>query len=83
MQKLILILCLVSLTATGAEVVSAGRSSGSGPSKAEAYANAIGRIPGNANPTGTFYNGHSSKCGDKVLYGRYTCTITWKKYSNK
>ena len=60
---------------------STGRVSATAPTKAEAFARAMARIPMGAIPVHTGYNGSHSASSDGSNYrGRYTCYILWKKY---
>jgi hypothetical protein len=71
---------IVSFACYSAEPVSQGSVSGRGNSKAEAYANAIGRVPGGAVVYGVGYNGYSFPNSEGKQTGNYTCIIRWKRY---
>lgn len=81
MNKLLFIFFfIVSFACYSAEPVSQGSVSGSGKSKAEAFANAIGRVPGGAVVSSVGYNGYMFPNSEGTQTGNYTCIIRWKKY---
>lgn len=82
MKKIILfyLMMFAPLIMADSNVTSYGSSLGRGQTKVEAYAQAVGRVPGNAITIGVSYAGYSSKTGNKLDYGSYRCIIRWKIY---
>lgn len=84
MNKVITLLCIIIVSSS--TIYSNGYVSGSvygyGSTKIEAYASALGRVPGNGVVVSIGYNGFSSTTYDgKKTFGKYRCTIIWKKFN--
>jgi hypothetical protein len=64
------------------KVSSSGQAFGSGRTRAEAYTNALRRVPAGAIQVGCFFNGWSSGRADGSDYsGSFSCRVAWKRYS--